>query len=73
MWAQALVDMLADTLAKLHANTLSDTLCEVEDEALIDKLHISLLKVKAVRLGVTLGNVHWSPALVNTSTLRLTL
>ena len=58
--------MLADTLAELHANTLFDTLCEVEDEALIDKLHNSLLKVKAVRLGVTLGDVHWSPALVNT-------
>ena len=65
--------MLADKLAELHANTLCDTLCEEEEEALIDKLHNSLSKMKAVRLGVTLGDVHWSPALVNTSTLWLTL
>ena len=61
MWAEALVDKLADTLAELHANTRCDTLWEVEDEALIDTLHNTLLKVKADRLGdCQTDSQHWS-------------
>lgn len=61
VWAEALVDKLADTLAELHANTRCDTLWEVEDEALIDTLHNTLLKVKADRLGdCQTDSQHWS-------------
>ena len=63
---EPLVHMLLDTLTELHANTLCDTLCEVEDEGLIDTKHNTLLEVKADRLGVRLGDVHWSLALVDT-------